>query len=115
MTKETLNQLSAKDCIPCRGGTPALKGEALVTLHRDLGHDWALIDDHHLEKSFQFADFKNALAFTNTVGNIAEAQNHHPEIAMGWGHVKVTIWSHKIDGLTESDFVLAAKVEKAAP
>lgn len=114
MTEETLSQLSAKDCIPCKGGVPALKGEELNKLHRELGHDWGLIDDHHLEKTFKFDDFKAALDFTNAVGAIAEEQNHHPDIAMGWGYAKVSIWTHKIDGLTESDFVFAAKVEKAA-
>ena len=114
MTKESMECLSARECIPCRGGIPALRGEALEALHRELGHGWALIDDHHLEKTYKFSDFKEALAFTNTVGAIAEEQNHHPDLTLGWGYVKVSIWTHKIDGLTESDFVFAAKVEKAA-
>lgn len=114
MGSEGVEGLASRKCVPCKGGVPALKGEPLVTLHRELGHDWALIDDHHLEKTYRFPDFRSALAFVNDVGAIAEEQDHHPDICLGWGKAQVIIYTHKIDGLTESDFVFAAKVEKAA-
>ncbi|MFP4500643.1 MAG: 4a-hydroxytetrahydrobiopterin dehydratase [Candidatus Hydrogenedentota bacterium] len=113
MVAETIEELAKKECVPCKGGTPALKGPELTDMHRKLGKDWGLIDDHHIEKTFKFPDFKSALAFTNRVGEIAEEQNHHPDILLTYGKARVTIFTHTIDGLTESDFVLAAKVEKA--
>ena len=108
------NDLAAKDCVPCRGGVPPLRGEEIQGLLAQLGNDWTVIDDHHLYKEFRFKDFAEALAFTNGVGAIAEEQGHHPDILLAWGKVGITIWTHKIDGLTESDFVFAAKCEEAA-
>lgn len=113
MTQETYKDLALRTCIPCRGGVPRLKGEALLRLHRELGRGWALIDDHHIEKTFKFPNFAAALAFTNAVGAIAEEQDHHPDIHLTWGAVTITVWTHKIDGLTESDFIFAAKAEEA--
>ena len=89
--------------------------EALTNLHIELGSQWKVIDEHHLEKTFKFSNFRKALDFTNAVGELAEEQNHHPDIFLAWGKVKVTIWTHKIDGLTESDFVFAAKAEQVYP
>lgn len=106
-----MNELAAKECVPCRGEVAALKGEAVSVLERQLGEGWRVIEQHHLQKEFTFKNFRDALAFTNQVGEVAEAQNHHPDIYLAWGKVKVVIWTHKIDGLTESDFVLAAKLE----
>ena len=103
--------LSNKQCIPCRGGIPPLKGATLVQLFEQLRNGWAVIDEHHLEKEFRFKDFREALEFTNKVGALAEEQGHHPDISLAWGKVKITVWTHKIDGLTESDFVFAAKVD----
>jgi 4a-hydroxytetrahydrobiopterin dehydratase len=103
--------LAAQDCIPCKGGVPPLKGKALQDLSAKLGHGWKVVDEHHLEKQFTFKDFKQALDFTNQVGSIAEAQGHHPDIHLAWGKAGITVWTHKIDGLTESDFVFAAKVQ----
>ena len=108
---DALETLAAKDCIPCKGGVAPLKGAELRALASQLGHGWKVVDEHQLEKKFEFKDFKQALAFTNKVGAVAEAQDHHPDILLGWGKVGVTVWTHKIDGLTESDFVLAAKIE----
>ena len=104
-----MSELAAKQCVPCRGGVPPLKREALQTLRSQLGGDWSVVDEHHLEKEFRFDDFRQALDFTMRVGEMAEAQGHHPDIVLTWGKVKVVIWTHKIDGLTESDFVFAAK------
>ncbi len=107
-----MSDLTAKHCIPCRGGVPPLAGTELAALTAELGRDWRVVDGHHLERAFTFPDFTSALAFTNRVGELAEAEGHHPDIHLAWGKVRLTIWTHKIDGLTESDFVLAAKAER---
>jgi 4a-hydroxytetrahydrobiopterin dehydratase len=73
------------------------------------------VDEHHLEKEYKFRNFQEALDFTNHVGELAERQNHHPDIYLAWGKVRLTIWTHKIDGLTESDFVFAAKADQCLP
>jgi 4a-hydroxytetrahydrobiopterin dehydratase len=104
--------LAEKECVPCKGGVPPLKGNDLARLRSELKPDWHVVQEHHLEREFKFQDFRQALDFTNRVGELAEEQGHHPDIALGWGKVKVTIWTHKINGLTESDFVLAAKVDR---
>ncbi len=106
-------QLAALECVPCKGGVAPLKGEELDGFHNQLAQDWGLVDEHHLEKEFDFEGYQPAVDFTNRVAKVAEAQNHHPDILLRWGKVKVTIWTHKIDGLTASDFYFAAKAEKA--
>lgn len=103
--------LAGEKCVPCRGGVPALQGEELRELERILGGYWSVVGEHHLEKEYRFPDFAKALAFTNAIGALAEAEGHHPDIHLAWGKVRVTIWTHKIDGLTRSDFVLAAKID----
>lgn len=110
-----MSDLASRDCVPCRGGVPPLAGEELERLAVALGHDWQVVDEHHLEKEFCFPDFVRALAFTNRIGALAEEQNHHPDIVLGWGRVRILLWTHKIDGLTESDFVWAAKAERLYP
>ncbi len=106
------SELSSRTCVPCRGGVPPLKGEALEELRKQLPEsaNWSVINEHHLFRSFTFPDFKQALAFVNRVGAVAEEQGHHPDILLKWGKVEITLWTHKIDGLTESDFIMAAKV-----
>ena len=103
--------LAEKNCVPCRGGVPPLKGEELAVLARELP-DWQVVDEHHLRRSFKFRDFRGALEFVNRVGELAEQQGHHPDLVLVWGRVDVTTWTHKIDGLTESDFILAAKIDR---
>jgi 4a-hydroxytetrahydrobiopterin dehydratase len=103
--------LSAESCIPCRGGVPPMEGGEIERLLEELGNGWSAVNEHHLHKEFTFPDFKSALAFTNAVGELAEQQGHHPDIHLAWGKVKIEIWTHKIDGLTRSDFVLAAKID----
>ena len=105
------NELSKKQCIPCKGGVPPLKGENLENIHKQLNGNWMIVDEHHLEKEYIFSNFRQALAFTNQVGELAEAEGHHPDIYLTWGKVKLMVWTHKIDGLTESDFIFAAKVD----
>ena len=106
-----MNELAEKECVACKGGVPPLKGEALQRLEQQLGNGWTVVREHHLEKEYTFKNFREALAFTNRVGELAEQQRHHPDIGLSWGRVKVTIWTHKIDGLSESDFILAAKID----
>ncbi len=106
-----MSELAKLECIPCRGGVPPLGGKDLEDLLEKLGGGWQVVDGHHLEKEYRFRNFRDALEFTNRVGELAEAQGHHPDIYLAWGRVKLTIWTHKIDGLTESDFVFAAKAD----
>jgi 4a-hydroxytetrahydrobiopterin dehydratase len=106
------NELAKRKCIPCRGGTPPLKGESLNELFRQLNEGWKVVDDHHLERDFKFPDFRQALAFTNQVGELAETEGHHPDIHLSWGKVRLVLWTHKIGGLSESDFIFAAKVDE---
>jgi 4a-hydroxytetrahydrobiopterin dehydratase len=106
-----MNTLAQKECVPCRGGVAPLAGEPLDQLAKQLNNGWQVVDAHHLSKEYHFQDFKAALAYTNRVGELAESQGHHPDIFLAWGKVRLTIWTHKIDGLTESDFVLAAKAD----
>ena len=107
-----MSDLAKKNCIPCKGGVPPLKGTKLDDLLEKLKNDWKIIKEHHLEKEYSFNNFKEALNFTIKVGELAEDQGHHPDIFLAWGKVKLTIWTHKIDGLTESDFIFAAKADK---
>lgn len=107
-------ELAQKKCVPCQGGTPPLPSDAIAALLGQLGDGWQVRQDHHLEKTFAFPDFISALAFVNQVGEIAENEGHHPDIYLAWGKAGFKIWTHKIDGLTESDFILAAKIERLA-
>jgi 4a-hydroxytetrahydrobiopterin dehydratase len=107
-----MTDLSAKQCVPCRGGVPALGTGEQRRLLDELAGEWRIVDGHHLEKEYTFDDFVQALAFTDRIGALAEEQGHHPDIHLAWGKVRVTVWTHKIDGLTESDFIFAAKTEK---
>ena len=102
--------LAEKHCVPCRGGVPPLKGAELETLKAQVS-GWQVIDEHHLQKTYTFPDFLTALDFVNRVGAIAEQEGHHPDLFLTWGKVEVKTWTHKIDGLTESDFVFAAKCD----
>jgi 4a-hydroxytetrahydrobiopterin dehydratase len=107
-----MNALAEKQCVPCKGGVPPLKGQELARLARELGGGWQVVEERQLEKEYKFKDFREALGFTNKIGALAEGQGHHPDIFLAWGKVKLTIWTHKVNGLTESDFVLAAKADK---
>lgn len=106
-----MTDLTEKKCVPCVSGATPLKGEMLKPLYLQLGEGWTIVEEHHLEKEYTFKNFKEALAFTNVIGKVAEEEGHHPDIMLTWGKVKLQIWTHKIDGLSESDFILAAKIE----
>jgi 4a-hydroxytetrahydrobiopterin dehydratase len=109
----TTADLANQQCVPCRGGVPPVKGKPLEDLLHRLGpNGWRVEREHHLVKRYEFPDFVQALAFVNKVGAEAERQGHHPNIFLTWGKVELEIYTHKIDGLTESDFVLAAKCDR---
>ena len=108
-----MSDLASQKCVPCRGGVPPLEAARIRELLGQLGGGWKVVGEHHLEKEYRFANFKEALAFTNRVGAIAEEEGHHPDVLLAWGKVVLTLWTHKIDGLTESDFILAAKADRA--
>lgn len=99
---------------PRGGGAEPLAGDELAALDDQLGNGWQVVDDHHLEKTYKFDDFQAALDFTNRVGELAESADHHPEICLTWGQAKVTIWTHSIGGLSEADFVFAARSDGLA-
>jgi 4a-hydroxytetrahydrobiopterin dehydratase len=104
--------LAQKKCIPCSAGVPRLHGNEIQELLSKLDSGWKVVEERHLEKEYEFADFRHALIFTNLVGEIAEKEGHHPDIHLAWGKVKLILWTHKINGLAEADFVLAAKCEQ---
>ncbi len=105
-----MSDLTAKTCVPCQGGVPPLTGDQMAPMVCQLS-EWEVVAGHHLSRAFDFADFVTALAFVNLIGALAEEQGHHPDIHLTWGKVAIDIWTHKIDGLTESDFILAAKID----
>jgi 4a-hydroxytetrahydrobiopterin dehydratase len=109
-----MSELAERECVPCRGGVPPLDAAEIERFLVDLGGEWRVVDGHHLEKTYRFENFRDALAFVNRVGELAESVNHHPDIELGWGRVKLTVFTHKIDGLHESDFVFAAKSDRLA-
>lgn len=104
--------LSERHCEPCEGGVPPLEGEELRAMQDELGGGWEVVDGHHLRKSFEFEDFVSALEFTNQVGELAEEEGHHPLIHLTWGEATIDIWTHAIDGLSDNDFILAAKIDE---
>ena len=106
-----MTELADKQCVPCKGGVPPLRGKELEKFQAVVPQ-WTVTNEHHLHREFRFPDFKQALEFVNQVGEIAESQGHHPDILLKWGKVEVTLWTHKIDGLTESDFIMAAKIDR---
>jgi len=103
--------LAQKHCVPCRGGVPPLQGADLANLKSQV-NGWEVVDEHHLSKTYTFPDFQKALDFVNRAGAIAEQEGHHPDLYLSWGKVRVETWTHKINGLTESDFILAAKIDQ---
>lgn len=97
-------------CSPCRGGISPLKGDQLGELAGEVSL-WQVVEEHHLRREIEFHNFAEALEFVNRIGALAQEQGHHPDIFLSWGRVQIEIWTHKIDGLTQSDFVLAAKID----
>jgi 4a-hydroxytetrahydrobiopterin dehydratase len=104
-------ELADKTCVPCKGGIPPMKGLELTGILKHAPH-WNAVKEHHIVRTFTFPDFKQALGFVNRVGEVAEQQGHHPDILLTWGKVEITLWTHKIDGLSEGDFIMAAKIDR---
>ncbi len=107
--------LADKRCVPCAKGADPLKGKEIEEKRKELDPDWRVVDEHHLEREFTFEDFRQALDFVNEVGELAEEQGHHPDIFLSYGKVKIQLWTHKIDGLHENDFIMAAKIDALQP
>lgn len=105
------DELHTKKCVPCAGGTPPLPEKEIQVLQKSLSPAWMVIDNHHLERRFKTPNFIDALTIANEIGTLAEQEGHHPIIEISWGYCLVKIWTHKINGLTESDFILAAKID----
>ncbi len=107
--------LADKQCVPCKKGAEPLKGEEIRRLSKELAPGWYVAEEHHLEREFKFEDFRQALDFVNEVGELAEEQGHHPDIYLSYGKVKIQLWTHKINGLHENDFIMAAKIDALQP
>ena len=105
-------ELVSRHCEPCDAETPPIEGEQARRLLGEIDARWELIDDHHLSARLKFDDFAGALEFTNRVGEIADQEGHHPEICVNWGKAALRIWTHAIAGLSENDFILAAKIDQ---
>jgi len=106
-----MSDLASRECVPCRGGMPPMRGDEIKEFADELGGDWEVVAEHHLQKRYEFKNFLEAQGFVQRVGELAEEQGHHPDICFGWGYAEIRIWTHKIDGLSESDFILAAKID----
>ena len=106
-----MSGLAARECVPCKGDVPPLADARFAELHREVP-TWEVVDGHHLKKRFRFRNFREALGFVNRVGGLAEEQGHHPDVAFGWGWAEITVFTHSVDGPTENDFILAAKVDE---
>ncbi|HKV45130.1 MAG TPA: 4a-hydroxytetrahydrobiopterin dehydratase [bacterium] len=103
--------LADKKCVPCLGGVPPLTAAEIAPLLAQLD-GWQVEDHKKLVKSFKFQNFVQAVDFVNAVTAVAEEEQHHPDLYVRWGEVRAYLWTHKIDGLTESDFVMAAKIDR---
>lgn len=107
-----ISDLADRKCVPCRGGTPPLTPEQYAPLLAQLREGWTIEDGRKLMKSFRFKNFVQAVEFVNAITAVAEAEGHHPDLYVRWGETRVYLWTHKIDGLSESDFVMAAKIDR---
>jgi 4a-hydroxytetrahydrobiopterin dehydratase len=115
MMKETMTgkvPLAQRHCQPCKGNVPPMKGADLAHYRNQLGEGWNVIGEHHLEKEFKVQDWREAVALTDRIADLADQEDHHPDILLQWGKVKVTLWTHKINGLSENDFILAARIDR---
>jgi 4a-hydroxytetrahydrobiopterin dehydratase len=111
MNELARSDLANQDCVPCKGGVPPMSALEIQETLRQVP-EWKAVDNHHLTRTFTFRDFKQALDFVNRAGAIAEQQGHHPDIFLAWGKAEITLWTHKVNGLTHSDFVMAAKIDQ---
>lgn len=109
---EMMEDLTSKKCVPCSVGAPTLEIDEIKEFHKSLKEGWKVIDNKKIEKIYKFKNFKEALGFTNKVGSLAEEEGHHPDIYLSWGKVVIQLWTYKIGGLHENDFILAAKIDE---
>lgn len=107
-----MTDLLSKKCIPCSIGADPLNSGEIQEYMKNLKGDWKVVEDRYIEKTYRFKDFREALDFTNKVGELAEAEGHHPDIFLAWGRVVIKLLTHKIKGLHENDFILAAKIDQ---
>ena len=106
-------ELADQECVACTSDDDPLTGEEIAALSEEIETDvWAVVDEHHLEGTYEFEDFRDALEFTYEIGELAEEEWHHPDIELSWGEVVVEMWTHKIDGLHKTDFVMAARMDR---
>ncbi|HKP72160.1 MAG TPA: 4a-hydroxytetrahydrobiopterin dehydratase [Pyrinomonadaceae bacterium] len=106
-----MGDLASRRCLPCHGAVPRFGEKEIAKFIGEL-QGWEVVEGHHLKKTYAFANFRRPLAFVNSIGELAEAEGHHPDICFGWGRVEITIYTHTINGLSESDFILAAKIDQ---
>ena len=104
------SDLRNRHCAPCPPGTPALRGPELASWTAELP-GWEVVDQHHLRREYRFPDFLTALSFVNRIAEVAEAEQHHPDLTLSWGRVVVETYTHSIGGLSANDFILAARIE----
>ena len=107
--------LADRSCVPCRGGVPPLGAERVAELRRQISAEWTVVDGHHLERDVKLKNFRQAMVLANRVAEVAEAQGHHPDLLVSWGRLKITFFTHAIDGLHENDFIMAARVDALLP
>lgn len=106
------DELAQKKCVPCHGGMPALPDDEVRRLLSQLAYGWQEVDGKEIAKDYAFKNFVQAVDFVNAITPIAEQEGHHPDLEVGWGRVRVRLRTHAIDGLTENDFILAAKIDQ---
>ena len=104
--------LSDKKCVACEGGTPSLGEAEIASYLAQLKGGWQVVENKKIKKEFKFKNFKEALAFVNNIAGIAEAESHHPDIYIFYNRVNIELWTHAVNGLSENDFIVAAKIDK---
>ena len=107
-----MSDLASKKCIPCEGGVEPLKLNQAEEYLKQINRGWKIVEGKRIEREFKFKNFKEALEFVNKVGEIAEAEGHHPVVEFSWGWVRLKLWTHAIGGLFDNDFILAAKIDR---
>ena|ERR1051325_3537220 len=106
-----MTELTEKKCIPCEGDTPSIKGEALKPYLKEITGDWKVLEGKKIQRTFKFKDFRENMAFVNKIADLAEDEGHHPDLCIHWNVLEVTLWTHAIGGLSENDFIIAAKID----
>lgn len=110
-----MTALADQHCVALPPGTPCLTPAQWQTLLEQIDSAWSVIDGHHLERHYRLADFASGLALVNRIGALAQAQDHHPDLLLGWGRVQITLWTHSVGGLSRNDFILAAHIDRLTP